>query len=165
MTTTQSRYDTYRAWAENAGFGELSPEIDGGRLVKMRDEHGDVQEVEVREAGGYPFIYHDGEILYWNPRAGLGETRWAPYEDLPNPAFPRIERFDLSTQNGREGYRRWLRTVLSESASTWDDIEDLDGLLFEEYFEPYRANGILFNDLSLAPEEAIVQESEQAVSI
>jgi hypothetical protein len=165
MTTTQSRYDTYRAWAENARFGELSPKIDGRRLVKMRGEHGDVQEVEVREIEGHPVIAHEGEILYWNPRAGFGETRWVRYEDLPNPAFPRVERFDLSTHNGREGYRRWLRTILSESAATWDRIEDLDGLLFEEYFEPYLCGGILYNDTSFEVEEAIVAVSERAISI
>jgi hypothetical protein len=165
MTTTQSRYDTYRAWAENASFGELSPKIDGRRLVKMRGEHGDVQEVEVREIEGHPVIAHGGEILYWNPRAGLGEIRWARYEDLPNPAFPRVERFDLSTHNEREGYRRWLRTILSESAATWDQIEDLDGLLFEEYFEPYLCGGILYNDTSFELERAIVAVSERAISI
>lgn len=77
--------------------------------------------------------------------------------------YARGARFRLAFRDEREEYRAWLRQVLSESAATWDPPSQLEDLPFEEYFEPYLAEGFLFNSTSY--EDVIVAVDGTAIDL
>lgn len=162
MTTLKQEYAAYKVWAENAPVGKISPLVQGVQFVKVSDEEGNIEEKRVLYSDGHPCHAVGGTVVYFDPRAGYDEWSWSRYRDLPNPVFPRYERFNLARRRGREKYQQWLRSVLSESASAWEN-GSLEGVRFEEYFEPYLEYGFLYNDTSF--EQAIVPVGEEAVSI
>lgn len=163
----------FKIWAEVGAFGSRSPEQpDGSEYTKLPNQHETAEMIEIRETdSGHSCILWENQWLYYDPTTLAGESPWRPYEkiDAAELSFGRHPedngpaRFTLQTREGREGFRDWLRQVLGESKGNWDE-ESLEGLRFEEYFEPFLFAGYLQNTAEHS-EDPIVRPDRRAKEI
>ena len=74
--------------------------------------------------------------------------------------------FDLSTRQGRQDYRDFPHSMLRESASVWDDpAEQMGGLSFDDYFEPYIWDGMVYSNANHWAGDTCLEVSDRARSI
>jgi len=81
----------------------------------------------------------------------------------------RTARFRLHLPEEEADFRGWLRNQLEQSAFAWGGPRELEGVQFEEYFEPYLSDGFLFNSADQhevtdtpGPSNVIVRADEKA---
>jgi len=123
---------------------------------------GDVQRQHDHPYGAKPeaWIIHD--------EVGRGKAKvWAAPMQENHRA--RAARFRLHLPEEETGFRDWLQSQLRESSAAWGGPEELRGIRFEEYFEPYLSDGFLFNSADQhevtgtpGPSNVIVRADEKA---
>jgi hypothetical protein len=150
--TEGERDDWGPSWMHDA-VG-LSREVGPGTTDSLLHESG--VEYDVVELGGDLHFYFNEETA----RRRVLRTLHS-YTDYYSV------RFDLTTREGKEGFREWLRPVLSESVATWDPPAQLWSLPFEEYFEPELEAGgeFLYNSAEMADNPIVWAGDDRAASI
>ena len=141
------------AWMHDAV--RLSHEVGPGSTGPLLDESG--VEYNVVEVGGDLHYYFNEETARRRIFRAL-HSYVADYYPV---------RFDLTTREGKEGFREWLRPVLSESVATWDPPAQLWDLPFKEYFEPeLEADAsFLYNSAEMTGDPIVWAGDDRAASI
>jgi len=145
--------DSGPAWMHEAV--RLAGEVGPGSTDSLLSESG--IEYDVVELGGDLHFYFDEEAA----RRPVLRTLHGYVADY----YP--VRFDLTTREGREGFREWLRPVLSQSVATWDAPAQMWSLPFEEYFkaELDTGAGFLYNSGERAGDPIVWTAGGRAASI
>jgi len=153
MFTDGETDDWGQPWVHDAV--RLSREVGPGTTDSLLHESG--IEYDVVELGGDLHFYFDEETA----RRRVLRTLHSYIADY----YP--VRFDLTTREGKEGFREWLRPVLGESVATWDPPAQLWDLPFEEYFEPELEAGdeFLYNSAKMADNPIVWGGDDRAASI
>jgi len=123
---------------------------------------GDVQRQHDHPYGAKP------EAWIIRDEVGCGKAKvWAA--PMQEDQRARAARFRLHLPEEETEFRDWLQSQLRESAAAWGGPEELKGIRFEEYFEPYLSDGFLFNSAghhevtdTPGPSNVIVRADEKA---